>query len=220
MASGNNIEAMRKARDWSRPDLARAMGTSPQQVERLEKGQRKLSQDWIERAATALGVQPAEIIARDFAVSTLPDMPRTVTASDDDGAIVVRQVDLSYAMGDGTSLEDYPEEVGVKFNPNFLRTITRTDPSRLFVARGDGDSMFPTLINDDMVLIDTGQRVLNMQDRLWACAVHGAGMIKRLRSVGASRVEVRSDNPTVGNREVDTDDLFIVGRVIWVGRRV
>jgi phage repressor protein C with HTH and peptisase S24 domain len=69
-------------------------------------------------------------------------------------------------------------------------------------------------------LIDTTQTTLNQQDRIWACALHGAGMIKRLRVVGEDRVEVRSDNPTVGNREVSAADLRIVGRVIWVGRRV
>ena len=149
-----------------------------------------------------------------------PDMPPVKIASRDDGAIDIRQVDLSYAMGDGTELTDYPEETAVKFDPNFLRSITKASPGRLFVARGDGDSMMPTLINNDMVLIDTTQRTLNMQDRIWACALHGAGMIKRLRVVGEGRVEVRSDNKTVGDREVNADELHIVGRVIWIGRQV
>jgi phage repressor protein C with HTH and peptisase S24 domain len=149
-----------------------------------------------------------------------PDLPKIRGAHDSDGALTVRKVDLSYAMGDGTNLEDYYEEEGVKFDPNFLRGLTRAPIECLFVARGDGDSMFPTLINDDQVLIDTTQRRLNQQDRIWACAYHGAAMIKRLRVVGEGRVEVVSDNPNVGNREVDLKELIIVGRVIWVGRRV
>jgi phage repressor protein C with HTH and peptisase S24 domain len=84
----------------------------------------------------------------------------------------------------------------------------------------DYSSQKATAINDDEVLIDTTQRVLNMQDRIWACAYQGAGMIKRLRAVGEQKVEIRSDNKTVGDQVVPADDLHIVGRVIWIGRRV
>ncbi len=58
----NNIAALREARDWSRPQLAEKMHTSAQQVERLEKGQRRLTQEWMERAAEALGVDPTDIM--------------------------------------------------------------------------------------------------------------------------------------------------------------
>lgn len=62
MASVNNIEKLRLSRGWSRPALAKLMGTSYQQIERLEKGDRQLSQKWIDRAAAAFGVEPAAII--------------------------------------------------------------------------------------------------------------------------------------------------------------
>ena len=42
MAIANNIQAMREERGWSRPELARLAKTSPQQIERLEKAQRRL----------------------------------------------------------------------------------------------------------------------------------------------------------------------------------
>ncbi len=40
------------------------------------------------------------------------------------------------------------------------------------------------------------------------------------RRCGEGKVMVLSDNPTVPEQEVDADDLHIVGRVIWVGRRI
>lgn len=159
-------------------------------------------------------------LKRHMISTPVSDLPPVKGVHDADGAITIRRVDLSYAMGDGTDLQDYPEEQGMQFDPNFLRGLTRAEPELLFVARGNGDSMMPTLINDDMVVIDTSQRRLNLQDRIWACALHGVGMIKRLRVVGEGRVEVRSDNPTVGNTEVSSDELHIVGRVVWIGREV
>lgn len=58
----NRIEEMREARGWKRPEMARRMNTSPQQVERLEKGWRKLTQEWMERASAVLDVQPADLL--------------------------------------------------------------------------------------------------------------------------------------------------------------
>ena len=63
MAIANNIQAMREERGWSRPELARLAKTSPQQIERLEKAQRRLSDVWLERIAIAFDVQPYELIA-------------------------------------------------------------------------------------------------------------------------------------------------------------
>ncbi|WP_181008469.1 S24 family peptidase [Sphingomonas montanisoli] len=148
------------------------------------------------------------------------DRPLIVTTSSTDGAVEIRQVDLSYSMGPGATPEDFPEETPVLFDPNFLRSITRAPTHRLYVARGDGDSMFPTLINDDQVLIDTTQNQLSQQDRIWALSYDGALMIKRLRRAGKGRIKIISDNTTVPIDEVDEADLRIFGRVIWVGRRV
>lgn len=220
MASANNIQALREAKGWSRPELGRRMKTSGQQVERLEKSQRRLTHDWIDRAAGALGVDPATIISKDLpATGRQPDLLPT-RAADAGETVPLRTVDLDLAMGAGSNIDDYADESTIDFDANLLRTITRSPPERLFVARGVGDSMFPTLINEDMLVIDTLQRVLSLQDRLWAISLFGAGAVKRLRTVAKHRVEVISDNPAHDNQEVSTQDLAIMGRVIWVGRRV
>lgn len=45
--------------------LAEAAGTSLQQLSRLEKGQRKLTQDWMMKIAGALHVTPAALLGHD-----------------------------------------------------------------------------------------------------------------------------------------------------------
>jgi phage repressor protein C with HTH and peptisase S24 domain len=129
-------------------------------------------------------------------------------------------VDISYAMGAGAVVEDYPATGLIPFNLQFLRSVARGHVETLFVARGQGDSMMPTLINDDLVLIDTSQKLINDQDRIWAVSVGGAGMIKRIRRLPGDRFEIISDNPIVSSQVVAFDDLYVVGRVVWVGRRV
>lgn len=58
------IARLREERGWSRPQLGARLTppTSGQQIERLEKGQRQLDTDWIERIARAFDVEPAVLV--------------------------------------------------------------------------------------------------------------------------------------------------------------
>jgi transcriptional regulator with XRE-family HTH domain len=60
-----NIWRVREAKGLSRSQLGLRMNppTSSQQIERLEKGERRLTVEWIEKIAKGLGVDPAELIA-------------------------------------------------------------------------------------------------------------------------------------------------------------
>jgi transcriptional regulator with XRE-family HTH domain len=62
---GENMKAARKARGLSLQKVAAKCvpPTSYQQLARLEKGDRSLSVDWVERVGKALGVDPMELIS-------------------------------------------------------------------------------------------------------------------------------------------------------------
>lgn len=227
MASVNNIEALREARGWKRPALAKRMKTSTQQVERLEKGQRKLSQEWIDRAADALGVPPADIITAGAADHDEVEAPRSLPQSSDrqptrtadaGETVGLQKLDLSLPMGPGTEIGDYVEAEIVQFDLALVRAITRSPPHRLRIVTGFGHSMEPNLHTGDMILIDTTDRHLSWQDGIYWINLFGAAALKRLRTVSKERVLVVSDNPTVPDQEVDAADLRIEGRAVWFAR--
>jgi transcriptional regulator with XRE-family HTH domain len=66
---GANIKAARKQRGISLERLAAKVvpPTSYQQLSRLEKGDRALTVEWVERIANALGVDPLSLVAPDLA---------------------------------------------------------------------------------------------------------------------------------------------------------
>lgn len=68
-----NMLALREAADLSRPQLAALCvpKTSGQQIERIEKGQRRLTIEWIERIAKALRVEPEMLVGGGVAEFTL-----------------------------------------------------------------------------------------------------------------------------------------------------
>lgn len=58
----NRIAELRQAKGWSQEDLAKRIGSSNQQIGRLEAGARRLTVDWMERIAGALGVPVTELL--------------------------------------------------------------------------------------------------------------------------------------------------------------
>ena len=58
----NRIQEFRTARGWSLQKLADAVGTSKSQIDKLEKGLRRLTVDWMVRLARPLGCDPRELM--------------------------------------------------------------------------------------------------------------------------------------------------------------
>ena len=59
----NNLRRLRKQKNVSQDVLAAAAGTTRDYYGKLERGDKKLTLDYIERLAEALGVEPYQIIA-------------------------------------------------------------------------------------------------------------------------------------------------------------
>ena len=138
-----------------------------------------------------------------------------------DELVYVRQVDIRYAMGAGANIDEYPAAKLVPFNLGFLRLLTSAPVERLFLASGIGNSMEPTLLKGDLVLIDTTETRSNFGDLIWAFEYAGSGYIKRLRRVrrdGEDRIEILSDNPAIPSEIADPADIHIIGKVAWLAR--
>lgn len=228
MTIANNIAAFREAKGWARPELAKRMDTTPQQVERLEKGQRGLTTDWIEKAARALGVPVGDIITPGAAGGDgvehypAPDILPTRDASADDGTAEIISLNLALSMGPGTLIEEMIEEERVKWDIGLLRSLTRSPLHQLRQVRGVGDSMEPTLRTGDRVLIDTTDRTLSRMHGIYWIDHFGAHGLKRLRAAGNGRLVISSDNKIAGGPdfEVDAEEVRIHGRAIWFGREL
>jgi transcriptional regulator with XRE-family HTH domain len=150
--------------------------------------------------------------------SKAPDQMVTRSVGSGETAEIIR-LDLSLPMGPGATVDDYVEEEPLRFDLGYVQSFTRTPLHRLRIAQGVGDSMFPTLLSNDLVWIDTTQNQLLHSDRIYAASINGGAAIKRLRPVaGGSRVLVISDNKTVEAYEVDANEVAIWGRVIRFAR--
>lgn len=140
-----------------------------------------------------------------------------------DELVYVRSVDISLAMGEAAVVEDHPATELVPFNLGFIRGVTRANTDDLLIMSGHGESMEPTLLRSDLLMIDTSQKVPIVSDQIWAFHYAGGGMIKRLRRIrdgGEDRLLILSDNPQVPDQVAEIDDVHVIGKLVWVGRRM
>lgn len=219
MANGlaGKIRTIREGMGLKQDEFAEQLGTTQGTVSRWERGS-KPEFSYLQAIAGLAKTSVDKLLATDpLPPPKLADLPST-RAVDSGEAVEIIQLDLSLPMGPGATIDDYIEEEPRLFDLAYIRGFTRTPPHRLRLARGVGDSMYPTLVSSDLVWIDSTQTNLNQQDRVWAVSINGAAAIKRLRSLKGGRVLVVSDNPAIGNYEVDADELLIGGRVIRFSR--
>jgi phage repressor protein C with HTH and peptisase S24 domain len=160
-----------------------------------------------------------------YAVMALEERgsPKQQDTEPRDDIVYIRQVDIRYAMGDGTAIEDYPSTSVVPFNKGFIRSVTSSPIEKLMLVTGHGDSMHPTIQEHDLVLIDCNETNNALGDTVWAFSYAGAGYIKRLRPVmreGQRMIEVNSDNKEVApSFTADPRDIHMVGKVALLLRR-
>jgi transcriptional regulator with XRE-family HTH domain len=58
----SRIAYLRKQRGLSLRDVAHGAGTTPAQIQKLERGERRLTLEWMQRLARALGVEIADLL--------------------------------------------------------------------------------------------------------------------------------------------------------------
>lgn len=97
--------------------------------------------------------------------------------------------------------------------PYILGEFTRAMAARVHMVRVRGDSMEPTLMAGDRVLVDTTDQAIGQGGAFVLLDPDGEVLVKRLRKRG-NKVEVISDNPKQGSDIYPAEDVRIIGRVV------
>ena len=226
----------RQGRGMSRSDLVRLSGVSKQQLSRLENGQIRLRLDHLKPFASHLGYTPEQIllwgrypgtggshvessdVLREEAPHDEPYGPSPGQVPELDtraglggGGLPAREV-----RKDGRHADPLKSE-GWLFPTSFVRERLHTSPGRLLVLDTTGDSMAPTIVSGERVIVDTGHNTPT-PDGLYAIRdTFECIVVKRLqvlRSARPTRVKVISDNPNHPSEETPLGELEIVGKVI------
>jgi transcriptional regulator with XRE-family HTH domain len=212
----------RAARGMSRSELVRRSGVSKQQLSRLENGLIRLRLDHLKPFANALGYSPEQILLWGRYPGTGEDQfqgevpPANVQvaelASRSEGhAKLKKRKERSHT--------DRVKAEGWVFPASFLREQLQTAAKQLLVVQAEGDSMAPTIVSGEKVIVDTSHKTPS-PDGVYAIRDSFDNVIVRrlqlLRASQPPRVKMISDNPKHAAEEVDLSDLEMVGKVLGV----
>jgi phage repressor protein C with HTH and peptisase S24 domain len=138
-------------------------------------------------------------------------VPELDTRGDPGSGVPKREV-----RKDGRHADPIKSE-GWVFPASFVREQLHSSPERLLVIEANGDSMAPTVVSGDRVIVDTGHKTPT-PDGLYAIRdAFGGIVIKRLqvmRPAKQAHVKIISDNPKQGSEEVPLSELEVVGKVV------
>lgn len=112
----------------------------------------------------------------------------------------------------------------MRFSEDWLRVELGVRLRDLYMIRASGDSMEPTFRSGDVLLVD--RRAINPdREGIYIMRSGASLLVKRLQLLPGRRVRVSSDNPLYQPyellvSELNDDDVVVIGRVVWSGRRL
>ena len=189
-----------------------------------------LPEDAREALAAFLGV-PEESLRPAKTESALePALPQAVAAASVSamgggmpGFSQVPELDVRASAGHGAFHEGDEEIKAVWMFPDaVIRHELRARSANLRIITIDGDSMEPLLASGDRVLVDTSQRVPAPPGIfvIWDGLGIVAKRIEHIPTAEPSRIVIKSVNPIYGDYERPTEEVNIIGRVIWAGKKL
>lgn len=175
--------------------------------------------DLVRRDGASTSVENAERISE--ALGLVVEVQQVANGEPPPGdAPLVPVYDLRVSAGAGLTVDDEAVAYSLAFPPNYLRSITSTSPHNLTIISVKGDSMEPTLSDDDIVMLDMSKTSLGYEG-LFVIRIYDVLHVKRLSHSRPGYVMVISDNrDRYPPREYSVEDIEVVGKVLWAGGKV
>lgn len=217
MKNINNLEMGRRSRDirgnLSQTEFSKVIGVSQGTISKIERG-------LISEANILLRIASFGKTSLDFLLtgrvkgSVISHNEKNLPA----GISLVKKVKGSGSAGRGSAPVD-DVDVQLAFRDDWLRKFG--GPDMLVAMLVEGDSMEPTLMDKDVVVINKNAREITVGGGIYALVWNGKRMIKRLQiNPKTSVVRIKSDNGRYADLEAGLGEIRIEGRLIWFGREI
>jgi phage repressor protein C with HTH and peptisase S24 domain len=179
--------------------LSRLLGRNPAYVQQfITRGSpRRLAEDDRKLLAAYFGVSEAALGG-----TTAPPEVR------------VPRLDVAASAGPGALVDAEPRLGTLGLDPALLARLSAR-PGDLSLIRAAGESMAPTILNGDELLVDRGDRRVRPAGAVFVVRHDGVLLVKRV-SRREGGYTIASDNPA--HAAFAAPLLDVIGRVVWLSR--
>lgn len=219
-AAGRWTKEQREARGLSAAALAQRISgiaredgdptiVSQQSMSKFEQGNTKRMPAWSRYIVRALEVSDAETKEDPYLSTSMVD-----------AVVGIRRLPTFVGMGGGGT-GDGDEDI-VLFSRDLIERELRADADFLLAMVAEGNSMEPDFRGGDQILVDTRRKSLAQPGAfcLWDGDGHVIKFLEKVPGSDPPMVRVISGNSIYASHERLVDEINLVGRVVWYGRRV
>jgi len=210
---GEQLRAVRKKMGLSQSEFARLVGVSLPTIQRYERGETSPKAELLRRVAKVCDVS---FDLGDYIIEPEGKAEGVVSS---DAYTPLPLVKPRLAAGGGSVVIDESVETWLHFRTEWLKQI---GPARqLVLMRVEGDSMEPTLYENDVIMIHQGKRELR-PGKLYAIGIDDRLLVKRLHPALGGGIEVISDNPRYGKEVIKegAPGFRVIGQAVWMARKL
>ncbi len=218
---------------WPSADrLARAVGVSPSAFRKWLRGEAEPSRERLVALADAARVSIAWLAKGEGPEPQFEEM--TGAAQKRAAVLGLRGVVSPHrfvllpkrpeaaAAGAGTPPAPDQRSEFIAFGHDWIRATLGLQPDDLLLETAVGESMYPTIRSDDLLLVDTTDRKLR-EFGIYVLEFQGERLVKRVQRKLDNSLVLISDNAIYEPERIPTEragEVRVLGRVVWSGGRI
>jgi len=132
--------------------------------------------------------------------------------------------DVHASAGHGAIVDSEMVADDLRFKTEWINNELHVNAADLYLIYVQGDSMEPAMRAGDIILVNRVNQAISA-DGIYVLQMEGTLLVKRLQRLPGNRIRITSDNPAYQPFEMelaalDADGNALVGRVVWIGRRI
>lgn len=211
-----NLERLIRKNGDDFSSLSRMLGKNPAYIQQyIKRGTpRKLDEEDRRKLAEFYAVDEQLLGA------SIPAAPSARSKPNPRDMIRIKQLQLGASAGAGSLADDEAPQDSIAFGTTWLKQLG-TDPTKLSLISVDGDSMDPALCDGDDIMVDHSAAERPLRDGIYVLRMDDVLLVKRLALLPSGKLSIRSDNDRYPDWEdVEPQEVNIIGRVVWTGRRL
>jgi len=216
---GDRLAHFRKVKGLKLRELAEPLGLSIQSLSRWERGDSPIPTMGAQALERSFGVVADWLLTgrgyMEYPALIGPPLtvgvPQSATSA---SQVIVPVLSATPCAGDGSRLDDYVDEVaGMLFDVRWLLESFGVAPSNLCILRVVGDSMVPTIHDNDLVFVDGFEEQPSYRDGVWVLRMWDQLYVKRVQRFASDQYRATSDNPKYQPLELD-ETAQLLGRIV------
>ena len=219
MELAERLKDIRQLNNVSQEQFASIIGVSKKAYWNYESGNRNIPTGILLNVARLYRINPNWLFTGKgemlLTKETIDDVSKAITETN---AETLEYIHINPSCGSGTICVDEPEITPITLGTELIKNVLKiANPKNLKIFKASGDSMEPTIYNEDILIVDIGNKDY-INGGIFIINKNNDFFCKRLQLKINGDLDIISDNSKYQvetiKRGNDYIDLTIVGKVL------